>query len=193
MISKTEMLEALNLVDYRITEVLHSWTKHEGNNLEGFINNPSGHVNYNPYIILDFSKLQTRLDMLRYVEKCLLTVTEYKKGNPDYTKSMYENAIDGVHVQLIDRLLDWLKTRFADMTAMSGNAQAPLDDYKGMYTFNFEKFKEEYDMYANAIEGIAIVAQYKKEQMEKDSISLNTTNEELITTNEPPSSGNTGA
>jgi hypothetical protein len=185
-VSRTEMLEHMDLVAPDITFVLYGWVKNEGNNLQGFIDNPSGHVNYNPYVIMDFTKLQQRLAMLRTVEECLNVITEYKRGNLDYTRSMYESAVDGTHVQLVERLLDWLKKRYQDMTqfiASSGNAQgtAQIDDYAGMFTFNAQKFMAEYTMYKKAIVGCEVVVQYKNEQ-----VVVNPVQTDLLTTNEPP-------
>lgn len=171
MISKTEMLEAMDAVSYKLTEVLLTWVANEGNNLESFISNPSGHVNYNQYAIMDYGKLTERLNMLRDVENGLFAITEYKKGNEEYTRSMYESYTESIEIQLAERLLDWMEKRYADMTNLiisSGNAQepAPVDDYAGMFSFNIDKYMEEYNMYKIAIEGMKIVIRYKKEQEE---------------------------
>jgi hypothetical protein len=185
MTTRTEMLEASDLIDYRITEVLYSWTKNEGNNLEGFINNPSEHVNYSPYMIMDFSKLTQRLNMLRGIESSLVVITEYKKNNPDYIRSMYEEALDNVNVQLMQRLLDWLIKRYGDMTEMiksnkAVDSMSPIHDYIGMFTFNQPKFLSEYTMYAKAIEGCKVVVDYKL------GLTQEIPTEQLLTSNEPP-------
>lgn len=170
MISKTEMLENADKISYKLTEVLLTWVRNEGNNLQSFIENPSGHVNYNQYVILDYSKLMERLKMLRDAEEALYIVTQYKEGNTDYTRSMYEACIDGVDIQLMDRLLTWMEKRYSDMTELivsSGNAQepAPIDDYSGMFSFNIRMFSEEYEMYRLAIEGARVIVKFKEEQL----------------------------
>jgi hypothetical protein len=188
MTTRTEMLEASDRVHYRITEVLYNWTNQEGNNLESFIDNPVEHVNYNPFVIFDYGKLSERLNMLREVERNLFIVTEYKKGNPDYTRSMYESGLDGTDVTLIERLLAWLEKRYKDMTEMTTGDTAPINDYAGMYKFNAGKFMEEYTMYAQAISGCKVVVDYKREQIEQAIIEGKevSVQPELFTSNEPP-------
>jgi hypothetical protein len=178
MVSKTEMLEALSRVHYRITEVLYDWTLKEGNNLEGFINNPSGHVDYNPYVVVDFSALTKRLEILRITANDLDIITRYKKGSPDVTKTMHDLAIERIPLQLTKRLEDWLlkrKTDMYDVVQSSGNTiQAPIDDYSSLFSFNYDKFMVEYNMYVEAYEGIVIINQYKLEQIQA-SAELNET------------------
>jgi hypothetical protein len=162
----------------------------EGNNLQGFIDNPSEHVNYNPYLIMDFTKLTGRLSMLRDIENGLKIITEYKKGSENYTRSMYESALDGIPVQLIERLYHWLQKRYADMSALISSASKvdeslPLNDYVGMYTFNQVAFMQEFGMYKQAIQGCEVLVQYKLENTQ------NVVTEPIITTNEPPT--DTGA
>lgn len=167
MISKSEMFEASDRIHHRITSVLYDWAKREGNNLEGFINTPSEHVEYNPYVILDFTALTKRLSMLRYVEEQLNIVTKYKLSDPDVTRSMYEYAIETVPEILFKRLLDWMEKRKKDMEGvMLGEAgsMAPLKDYEGMFTFNSTKFMAEYAMYKEAVEATKVIVAYKKQQ-----------------------------
>jgi hypothetical protein len=123
--------------------------------------------------------------MLRSVENHLLTITEYKKGNENYTRSMYEDALDNTDVQLIERLLSWLQKRYGDMMAMvSSNSKvdelSPIHDYVGMFTFNQPAFLAECGMYQKAIQGCQVVVQYKLEN------TGYTIDQQIITTNEPP-------
>lgn len=169
MTTRTEYLEGANKINYRITETLHSWIKNESSNIHDFINNPYEHVNYNPYILIDFSKLTDRLNMLEVIANDLMIITEYKKGNPDYSvTSMYESALDEIDVQVFIRLQDWLVKRYNDMKTMinsGGNLHdlTPLSEYVGLVTFDQTKFTQEYTMYAYAIEGTNTVIQYKLE------------------------------
>lgn len=162
------MLQAFEKVSYRITDVLHDWVDKEGGNLQGFMDNPSGHVDYNPYMIVDFTALQYRLDLLRKTTEDLYLITEFKKGNPDITRSMHDTALDRIPVQLTMRLEQWLEKRKNDMEQIiqsSGNSVKPaIEDYSSLYSFNQSKFIAEYTMYANAYEGVAVVTQYKLQQ-----------------------------
>lgn len=185
MTTRTEMLDASDYIHYKITEMLGSWVRNEGNNLEGFINNPTEHVNYNPYMIMDFEKLTGRLNMLRQIENDLIIITEYKKENTDYVRSMYETALDEVNVQLMQRLLDWLVKRHGDMKQLiqsnkSIDAMSPIHDYVGMYTFDQSKFLSEYTMYEKAIIGCQAIIDYKI------GLTQEIPTEQILTTNEPP-------
>jgi hypothetical protein len=107
--------------------------------------------------------------MLDVMANDLMVITEYKKGNPDYSvTSMYESALDQVDVQVFIRLQDWLQKRYSDMTTMikSGgdlHNLTPLSDYVGLVTFDQTKFTQEYAMYGYALEGVNTVIQYKLE------------------------------
>jgi hypothetical protein len=103
---------------------------------------------------------------------------------------MYESALDGIPVQLIERLYHWLQKRYADMSALISSASKvdeslPLNDYVGMYTFNQVAFMQEFGMYKQAIQGCEVLVQYKLENTQ------NVVTEPIITTNEPPT--DTGA
>jgi hypothetical protein len=176
MISKTEMLGAFEKVSHRITEVLYEWAQKEANNLEDFINNPTGHVNYNPYIVPDYSALEYRLSALRQAEKDLRTITDFKIGSPDVTRTQHDVAIENIPVQLTLRLEVWMNKRISDMKEVvnQGSSQsynAPIDDYASLYTFNTSKFMDELNMYTSSQEGISVVNQYKNERLEDTSTS----------------------
>lgn len=169
MTNRTDYLNDSNLVDARITAVLQGWIEKESNNLEAFMDNPSEHVNYNPYMIFDFSKLNDRLTMLRVVEGYLSTITLYKQGDSNTTESMYQNALDSVPSIIWKRLLDWLNQRYTEMTNLIAdngdpNNISPLHDYIGMFTFDQNKFMEEYTMYGNSLTGVNTIVNYKVEQ-----------------------------
>jgi hypothetical protein len=169
MTTRTDYLAGAEQVDYRIYGVLQNWITNEANNLEGFIDNPSEHVNYNPYIIFDYTALNNRLLLLRGVADYLNTMTQYKAGNPDYSESMFQNALDNIPVIIFQRLLDWLNTRSIEMQHIINsngdpNNVSPLQDYVGMFTFDTNKFSAEYTMYTNALSGVQLIVDYKIEQ-----------------------------
>lgn len=168
MTTRTDYLAGAEQVDYRIYGVLQSWITNEANNLEGFINNPSEHVNYNKYIILDFTALNNRLTLLRNVADLLNTITQYKSGNPNYSESMFQSALDNIPSIIFQRLLEWLNTRSIEMQHIINsngdpNSVSPLQDYVGMFTFDTAKFQAEYMMYINALSGVQLIVDYKIE------------------------------
>lgn len=169
MTTRTDYLAGADQIDYRIYGVLHKWIINEANNLEGFIDNPYEHVNYNPYIIFDFSALNNRLTMLRSVADYLNTIVQYKAGDPNYTEAMFQNALDNVPSVIFQRLQDWLNIRAVEMQKIidnngDPNNVSPLQDYVGMFTFDTNKFSTEYTLYTNAQSGCSLVISYKVEQ-----------------------------
>ena len=169
MTNRTDYLAGAKQVDYRIYGVLQSWIANEANNLEAFIDNPSEHVNYNPYIVFDFTALTNRLALLRGVADYLNTMTQFKAGNQNFSESMFENALDNVPSIIFQRLETWLIQRTVGMQHIINsdgdpNNVSPLQDYVGMFTFDTNKFNIEYVMYTNALGGIRVVIEYKVEQ-----------------------------
>lgn len=169
MTTRTDYLAGAQQIDYRIYGVLQEWITNEANNLEGFIDNPSEHVNYSPYIVLDFTALNNRLTLLRGVADYMNTITQYKAGNPNFSESMFENALDSIPSIIFQRLLDWLNIRTVEMQHIINsngdpNNISPLQDYVGMFTFDTNKFDYEYTMYMNALSGTQLIVSYKIEQ-----------------------------
>jgi hypothetical protein len=178
--TRTDYLAGAQQIDYRIYGVLQSWITNEANNLEGFIDNPSEHVNYNKYIIFDYTALNNRLTLLRSVADYMNTITQYKAGNPNYSESMFENALDNIPSAIFQRLLDWLNTRTIEMQHIINsngdpNNVSPLQDYVGMFTFDTNKFGAEYTMYTNSLDGVKTVVDYKVEQESANSTTTTTT------------------
>lgn len=193
MTTRTDYLTGASQVDYRIYGVLQNWINNEANNLEGFINNPSEHVNYNKYVIFDFSALNNRLATLRGVADYLNTITQYKAGNPNFTESMYENALDSIPSIIFQRLLEWLNIRTIEMERIINsngdpNNVSPLQDYVGMFTFDTNKFGAEYTMFTNALSGTQLIVSYKVEQESANAPTTTTT----TTTATPSQDGPTG-
>lgn len=169
MTTRTDYLSGADLVDYRIMAVLQEWIEKEAVNLQSFINSPTEHVNYNPYMIFDFDKLNARLTMIQKCASDLNVIVQYKQGNPDYSQSMNESALDEIGSIIFQRLLDWLQKRYVDMANLiqqngDPNNVSPLHDYVGMFTFDHEKFMTEFTMYENAINGVTTIVNYKVEQ-----------------------------
>lgn len=166
---RTTYLAGADQMDANLISVLEGWIINETANLTDFIANPAEHVNYNPYIILDYTALNNRLSMLQQVSGALDVIVQYKKGNPNYDVSMYQTALDGIPSIIFGRLLEWMNLIYAQMTQIvqsngDPNNISPLADYVGMFTFDTNKFMTDYDMYANTIAGCQAVVEYKTEQ-----------------------------
>lgn len=169
MTTRTDYLAGADAIDVSIMETLYSWIFNEANNLQSFIDYPSEHVNYSPYMIFDFSKLNDRLVMLNQTISYINTIVEYKKGNQDFSQSMYENALDQVGSIIFERLLGWLVYREGEMSRLISengdpNNLSPLHDYVGMFTFDQQRFMTEYNMYVTSLNGCQLVFDYKVEQ-----------------------------
>lgn len=168
MTTRTEYLAGADQIDVSIYEILYDWISKEANNLQAFIDNPAEHVNYNEYMIFDFSKLNERLTMLNQDVSYLDTVIQYKQGNPNFDQSMYEYALDQVGSIIFGRLLGWLAYTYEAMGKIISdngdpNNVSPLSDYVGMFTFDSTKFINVYTIYENAVQGCQAVVDYKIE------------------------------
>lgn len=193
MTTRTDYLAGADQIDYRIMDVLNGWITNEASNLDAFINNPVEHVNYNPYVIFDFTKLNERLTMLNAVIGNLNTIIQYKQANPNFTQSMYENSLDQIGTIIFERLLGWLVYRQGEMARLISengdpNNISPLHDYVGMFTFDQTKFQQEYQMYVTSLSGCQVVVDYKVEQDIANSPAPTTT----TTTSTPSQDGPTG-
>lgn len=168
MTTRTEYLAGADQIDVSIYEILYDWISKEANNLQAFIDNPAEHVNYNEYMIFDFSKLNDRLTMLNQDVSYMNTIIQYKQGNTSFDSSMYEYALDQIGSIIFNRLLGWLAYTHDSMDKVINdngdtNNASPLSDYIGMFTFDSTKFMNEYTVIGNAVQGCQAVVDYKVE------------------------------
>lgn len=169
MINKTERNEALDQIHPRMVSILMGWMDRERMNLEKYIENPEGHVEYSPYIDANFDELRERLKALQGIYGQADIIYQYKMGTEGYTRSQEQLAIEYIPVSVLLRLIKWMETKRDHMldfiSAGDVNKEiSPLEDYINMFTFNQEKFEEDLAMYTNSIAGVQTIIQYKKEQ-----------------------------
>jgi hypothetical protein len=166
MITLTDRDIAVERIDYRIIDVLHSWLSKEKDNLDSFIANPETHVNYNPYLIPDFNALKKRSYILGIVVHSLVIISGHKKDGT-YTRTQHDEAIEIVPVVLLKRLYDWMDKRLHDMNTMYSeyDGTMPNKEYVGLVSFDSIKFLEELSMYQDSFSGLGILIKYKQEQI----------------------------
>lgn len=166
-VSRTDMLSAFDSVNHVFIDVLSDWLTNEANNLQGFINSPEEHAEYNPYITPDFTALQSRVDMLNQCASNLNIISQYKQG-ANVTGGQYETALDSIPHELFQRLYEWMLQRKVEMDNFLNNsnknkALSPLSDYSSMFTFNQTKYESEYQLYVDGLSGLSTSIQYKIE------------------------------
>lgn len=171
LLGREEMLLGMDRVDVRLIETLKVWLENESQNLQGFLENPEGHVNFNPYVNIHYTAFYDRVFGLEDIIKGLDIIIQYKHESDIVTRSMYELAVEQIPCIICKRLLDWMIKRKADMEGFFKNNSldgdiTPLPDYVGMFDFNEEAFMPEYTMYTEGVGGLEIVCQYKTEQDE---------------------------
>jgi hypothetical protein len=168
MVTREERDSAVDEISYRMIDVLYSWMINERANLDGFIADPENHVDFNPYLVIDFDALSQRSVGLGNVADALLLVSQYKKGDESVTRTMHDIAIESVPVIIWKRLYDWMDKRANDMQKFLQDAQSnppvPLDDYKQFVSFDTGKYLAELQMYISSRDGLAIVIQYAEEE-----------------------------
>jgi hypothetical protein len=161
--------EQFMLVSYRLIDTLQSWMINEKRNLEGFIENPQGHVDYSPYLIIDFTSLAQRAGLLGQIAAGLGVISYYKKGVDGVTKSMHDNALDHIPNVIWKRLRDWAAKRARDMeqflVEQASAPPLPIEDYRSAATFNPELYGTEMMMYRDGVGALDIVMQYATEDL----------------------------
>lgn len=167
MIDRITYVNAANAVDWTMINTLGGWLNNEKNNLDGYIANPQSHVDYDPYIIPDFTKLQQRSTMLGDAAGYANTIVQFKQGSPNVTEAMYELAVDNMPIVLFQRLQDWMMYRYAlmqrDFAVMTASPTVPIKDYEGLVTFDAASYQTQIDLFNTCITNLAIVIEYKAE------------------------------
>lgn len=165
MITLTERDIAVDLIDYRLIDVLCDWITRERRNLDSYILNPEGHINHNPYIIPDLNALQQRSNVLGVVTHSLTIISGHKKGE-NYTRTQHDEAVEDIPYIILSRLDEWMEKRIYDMEKIYNeyNLMAPNKEYIGLTTFNSVKFLEELAMYKDSLRGLEVLIEYKKQQ-----------------------------
>jgi hypothetical protein len=161
MPTRSERDAAIDQVHYRLIDTLYDWIVREKRNLDGFIDHPEGHADYNKYLIVDFDALKNRSSQLDLIAQALYTISSYKKGNTNYTRAMHDYSLDNVPAVIWQRLYDWVNKRAEEMEQFLENAQnnppVPINDYRGLVTFDADKYKAELAMYQSGRDGLAVV------------------------------------
>ncbi|WP_124118417.1 hypothetical protein [Paenibacillus xylanexedens] len=170
MIEREERDEAAGKISVEMIDVLLSWMQNEKRNLDGFIANPVGHVDYNPYLIIDTAQLKGRSEMLGNIAHGLELISRFKNGDTDVTKSLHDNAIDTIPVVIWERLYNWMQNRVTSMEtflrkASEGDTPVPTSDYQGLAGFDTEKYLAELQMYKDSVEGLGIVITFTKQNL----------------------------
>jgi hypothetical protein len=159
---------AIGLIDYRLIDVLRSWMIHEKRNLDGYINEPQGHVDYNPYLVIDFNALQTRSNELEQIQQMLGNISAYKQGNPNITQAMSDFGFDNIPSIIWQRLYDWAAKRLEIRTKILEDAKqnppVPLSDYSAYATFDADKYSNDLQLYTSGVAGLQIVIEYLQQQ-----------------------------
>lgn len=155
-------------IHYRIIDVLESWMINEKGNLDGFIAHPEGHIDYSPYLILDFDSLRYRSGMLAQIAGGLNIISRYKKGDETVTRTMHDYAVDHIPNVIWKRLHDWTGKRSGDMqdflTEKANSPPVPIDDYRSAASFNVEAYIQEMQMYVTATNALVTTMQFAIEE-----------------------------
>lgn len=185
MVDRTTYLNAIPLVDYTLIDILNTWIMNEKINLDHFIANPQGHVNYNPYMIINYTALNQRSAGLGQVSALLYEISQYKQGNPNYVGSQCDYAFDNIPAVIFQRLLDWLAGKANEMNAFIAQNQsselAPINEYNGLFTFDINSYMNELTTFQNGVNGLTTIIEYKNQfpQLNGTSESNSSSNADL--------------
>lgn len=161
MITREEFLTAADMIHSDLIDVLAKWMKNEKGNLDSFLESPTDHILYNPFVIPDTVALAQRSALLGQAVDGLNVMSAYKKGIATQTQRDY--VLDRIPYQLFARLLGWMENRYADYVKTTGSANvgAPISEYGDLITFNMEAYLVQMNMYKDAIDGVKIIIEYK--------------------------------
>lgn len=154
---------AASQIDYTLIDVLNEWLTNEKRNLDDFIANPQGHIEYNPYLILDTNGLTTRSSNLATYSQYLYNASQYRQGNPNITQAMNDLAFDNIPSMLWQRLYAWVAKHEKEMQQIMNNANSPhvpINDYSAYATFDTTKFQNELTIYENGANNLPVIIEY---------------------------------
>lgn len=158
---------AADQIHHTLIDMLHGWVQNEKANLDGYIENPTLHAEYNPYLIINSEALLQRSGYLSVFAEYLYNASQYKQGNPDVTQSMRDMAFDDVPSIVWARLYDYVlkvEKQMQEVIDNASNPNVPISDYAGFATFNVERFMSELNIYRDGVTNLPVVIQFLQER-----------------------------
>jgi hypothetical protein len=163
MITKEERNLALDKVHPSFFTVLKSWLINERDNLQSFLNNPTTHVEFNPFAIFDTVKLQGRIDELQNNMIHLSTIESYKQDSSSITEVQLDYALDNLSHAFIKRAKDWIEQKhkgYLDLVNQNKVVNPPNSEYDGVVQVDINKIEYQIAKFGTSLEGLETIHTY---------------------------------
>ncbi|MDP5273691.1 hypothetical protein [Chengkuizengella axinellae] len=166
VMSFEQLNDAIDKISYLFIDTLKVWIDKEKKNLDSFLKSPEDHIDYNPYMIVDYESLSESSELMKEMSESLNIIAEYKKGNPNYIRTQHDVAFENIPYGILERLKEWIEKKIQDMEGFYDQPSSfTMKEYNSFISLDENILGADLASYKDVYEGLDLVIQYKKERI----------------------------